>query len=305
MVPVTKTEMVPESRVVDVVEPAAPVTRQEPIFDSVGVVNPTTISARATGPTTPQPAVTSPAVTTTAIASGSKFYVGADASAASRLAKIDPQYVLHGMQEYQRERARITTELENLKKARQAARAQMLTSAQARMKQEQDPVMKEIIDKGMTEKLREMLQEENVDVGSRSGELTRQLLQKIVDEVAGYAKEHHILVVRRERRAGFHGGERFERKGDRLDPPLSLGPSISPVYAPAAASWSPAEGFEPPNSGRREQLWNNDVIYSSDQGSPNEVDISDEILERLNKADAASNRAQKGPDFSFYVGVTR
>jgi hypothetical protein len=152
----------------------------------------------------------------------------------------------------------------------------MLTSAQARMKQEQDPVMKEIIDKGMTEKLKEMLQEENVDFGSRTSELTQQLLQKIVDEVAGYAKEHHILVVRREpraslqfgnhhereRRAGFEKGERYERNAERSGPP---------------------------------PLWNNDVIYSSDQGSPNEVDISDEIVERLNKTDAEKQELSRDP----------
>jgi hypothetical protein len=116
--------------IVDVVAPAAPAASLDAIGDPQGVVIPTKISARASGPTTPRadvlsdsaptasPVLDSPAAPTAAIAPGLESHAVADASVAPRLAKIDPQYVLHGMQEYQRERARIATELENLKKSR-------------------------------------------------------------------------------------------------------------------------------------------------------------------------------------------
>jgi hypothetical protein len=92
----------------------------------------------------------------------------------------------------------------------------------------------------MAEKNLDMSRENNNLIKVRAAQLRAQMIDQIVGEVARYAKEKHILVVRQ------------------------VDQSIAPR--------------------------NDEVLYSAEAGSLEEVDISDAIIERLNQADFARNR---------------
>jgi BlaR1 peptidase M56 len=256
MVPVIRTEMVPETRIVDDNGPLPTPAPIVPVADPIG-----SLARREM----------LPAENAAPVPTSTQRGETARTADAPQLAKVNLEYVLKGMQEYQRERRKLFDETQNLKKSGQAARAQMLTTAQERISHEKDPMMKEIIDKGMTQKLIEMVDEENTNIGNRMSELKGRMRGKILREVASCAKEHHLLVVRRV--------DNDRRDGESFVPAERLGLRIGEVREPA-----PTPGAFEARSGRQRQAWQNDVLYSADDITPKEIDISDEIIDRLNRS---------------------
>ena len=260
MVPVTKTRMVPETRVVDVAEQVVPARANQGPVAAESFVRGDTL-----------------APTTDAQVMVPADRVAARSAGARRLARVNLGYVQQRMDEFQREKSRVMAEIQRLNKEREAARAKMLTTAQARINGEKDPVMKEIIDKGMTKKFMEMIDEENAENVRVSTEVSQRMRRKILEEVARYAKENHILIVRREPGAGREAAFRRIRGADSSwEPaPIDLG----------GEKFVAGERFQRSPGGQRSG--NDDVLYSDDQTNPREVDISDAIVDRLNQADAA------------------
>jgi beta-lactamase regulating signal transducer with metallopeptidase domain len=276
MVPVTKTRMVPETRVVEVAEQAVP-----------GGANQVPVAAETFVPRGDTLAPTrNPQVMVQA------ERVAGRAAGARRLARVNLGYVQQRMDEFQREKTRVMAEIQRLNKEREAARAQMLTTAQARINGEKDPVMKEIIDKGMTKKFMEMIDEENAENVRVSTEVSQRVRRKIVDEVARYAKENHILVVRREPGAGRGAAFRRIRGVDASWEPAPLDGEKADQ---GREVWEAPERFQPRAGEKRRAgegpFGNDDVLYSDDETNPREVDISDAIVDRLNQADAARKGA--------------
>jgi hypothetical protein len=225
-VPVKRIEMVPETVVVEGDEPANVNLPLVPTFDRVGTV--TEREVRVNGST---PAIEPGAVWPSPVRNPQRY------SGPPRLARVDLEYVLGRMREFNREKQKLETELDKSKQTRRNARAEMLRLFQERINQEQNQVIKEALQSAMAAKNLEMSRENNDLIKGRLAQLRSQMIDKIVGEVARYANEKHILVVR------------------RVDQSFSSR--------------------------------NEEVLYSAEAGGAQEVEITDEIADRLNRADSA------------------
>lgn len=186
MVPYTVTEMVPVTRYVD--EPNASVPGQVPIVpvaDPAGMVVQNLAPVERVMPTFGDTWVPARAST--------RPRTGAD----PRLARVDLEEVLERLREFSREKQKLEAEIENSKQAERNSRAELLRDFQERINREQNPVIKDVLQTAMAQKNLERYRENNNLAKDRMAKLRSQMIEKIVGEVARYAKEKHLLVVRR------------------------------------------------------------------------------------------------------------
>jgi beta-lactamase regulating signal transducer with metallopeptidase domain len=267
MVPVTTTEMVPKQVFVNenMSDRSQPTTRL--VADPQRIVACTQTWA--------------PAGTTSSDTSqGGELQGTGGPTGLPRLARVDLQYVLDRMREYQHEKDGLEAELETWKNSRRVKREEMLRAAQERMNRETNPVIKEILLSGMAEKNKEMSQENNEDITNKSIEIMHRMSGKIAEEVASYAKEHRILVVRRVVRGDYAGS--YDPRRNRVA--FEHGRAYSKEAFVERKQSDPFQQREP---------WNDAVMYSAEPGTPNEVNISGDIVNRLNARYAAKQQDPK------------
>ena len=108
---------------------------------------------------------------------------------------------------------------------------------------------------------------------------TAKSFQKIVAEVASYAKTHNIMVVRR-----IDTTEPTQATTARVPTEANLATDLYLGLPTTSAQPEPSSPVREP--------WDQDLIYVVDRDAKQEIDISDEIVKRLNAADAKEPRTK-------------
>jgi beta-lactamase regulating signal transducer with metallopeptidase domain len=221
-------------------------------------------------------------------------------ASAPRQARADLGYILKNMNEFQVTKQVLEANILIWQKSREKQRQEMVRTAKERIAAEMDPFIKDLLEKGIAQKTLEIEKQTNPKLVAEAKRLTDQMKAKIVAEIARYAQEHHLLVVRR---ADF--------TGSAVPEPLS-GASAGQQQAATKLYGREYETLNlyvnadtPPSN-----AWDQEVLYVAGRDHQHEADISDEIVKRLNAAYAASKSVGgKKTDipqvFSFYVGLTR
>ncbi|HEX4071163.1 MAG TPA: M56 family metallopeptidase, partial [Planctomycetaceae bacterium] len=253
---------------------------------------------------------------------------GVDVISMPREARVNLPYILEHMRQYQREREELKASLAEMEKW-QETEGNRLAAVNKRLEEEKDPVVRSFLEKGIAQSGEEMQREHRKasdKLIQRENEMFQRNLQRIMDEIARYAKEHKILVVRRmpvpnEKRAGA--------APTPVAPPpapvpltggLGAPPLLPPARTPAAAA-APSTMFTfavvgptqaapmrivtpaPPRvssatTAKPNSLsgpWDQEILYVAEVRGALSPDISDEIVKRLNAADEAKGKASSAP----------
>jgi beta-lactamase regulating signal transducer with metallopeptidase domain len=363
MVPVTTTEVVPQQVFVEPsIDAPPPVAR--PVAEPLGVLASTPLQARADeqGPsaddekTKTPPLAASPPIKTQwhnlrpgkalrgkvgsnvieMLDGEIRFGPGpdrvVDVISMPREARVNLPYILQRMHRFQREQEELKASLAETEK-RDKAGSEELAMAQNRLDEEKDAVIRSILHKGLTQQIADMQRERkrgNENLLEREQEMYHRSFERIMREIASYAKEHQILVVRRmpvanERRAEaapFLGISAAVAKQPSL--PVYSGtfgrqpvvpPRQTPVTAAAAAptftfvvgqsSNAPAQlttsvvgtasSISQTESNSQSRPWDQEILYVAEVHGDITADISDEIVKRLNAADEAKHKASSAP----------
>jgi beta-lactamase regulating signal transducer with metallopeptidase domain len=230
-----------------------------------------------------------------------------------RLARIDMAYVLKNMREFQRRQQWLTRELRSFAKV-ENVEEDAIRVLRKRVHEEKDGVVRDLFDKAIMQRKMEFAWRRAADTSklvADETEMYHTLLDKIVAETARYAKEHKIFTVL---------SVNTPRLADVTIPALPAPPSqaagaptltppppaatpapIMPAAAPAQQAallpppmaWAPAAPLPPPMAPmvpRHREAWDEEVIYLLGRDSAQEIDISEEILKRLNSTDVKNEK---------------
>jgi hypothetical protein len=221
------------------------------------------------------------------------------AASESRQARADLGYILKNMNEFKVRQQVLDANNLSWQKLRASQREEMVRIAKARIAAEKDPLIKDLLEKGIAQKSTEMADQTNSKLAGEAKQLRDQILAKIVAEIARYAQEHHLLVVRR---ADFaSSGEGYV---DYYSVPITVNPSIfsrdqqqapPKLYGRDAIPEALYNVFV--NTDTPSNAWDREVLYVAGHDNQQEADISDEIVKRLNAAYAAreSEGGKKNP----------
>ncbi len=234
-----------------------------------------------------------------------------------RQARADLGSIMKNLTEYRVLQERHQADFQAWRQLRASEWQATARAVRERIAEEKNPLIKDFLERGIAQKSLEMAQETNPKLAAKAKEIRSQMLAKIVAEIGSYAQEHHLLVVRR---------ADFVRQTEAY---LDYSATVATGTPKAALDVGPApepgmrgvkiNGFDsnpeklysvylsadaPANS------WDQEVLYVAGRDNKQEVDISNEIVKRLNAAYAASKSVGgKKTDitqiFSFYVGLTR
>jgi beta-lactamase regulating signal transducer with metallopeptidase domain len=219
-------------------------------------------------------------------------FVGSVANVAqteSRQAKVDLGRILKNLHEYQREREKLQAEQQVWQATRAKEREGLVRTAKERIAAEKDPLIKDLLEKGIAEKRAEMSREVNPKAAEDEQQVKHRLYDKIMAEINRYAQERQLLTVRRvdfgNRTTGMVGVT-----GLGLGPEKLFINTTRPQKLTATASAAPAEQLNLVSvmlniAPSLPNTWDQEVIYVAGRDSAQEVDISDEIAKRLNAAD--------------------
>lgn len=177
-------------------------------------------------------------------------------------ARADLNYILKNMHEYQVKQQLLEEDRLISQKSLESKRAEMIRAAKAI---EKDPLIKELLEKGIAQKSREMSIADGHNLNERATQLRREMWHKIMAEIARYAREHHIFIVR------------------------------SANYSNRHEDASDSEGHFAGQFG---------ILFIAGRDNKQEIDISDEIVKRLN-AEKSTKSTNGTRVFSFDVGLTR
>jgi hypothetical protein len=207
----------------------------------------------------------------------------------SRQAKVDLGRILKNLHEYQREREKLQAEQQVWQATRAKEREGLVRTAKERIAAEKDPLIKDLLEKGIAEKRAEMSREVNPKAAEDEQQVKHRLYDKIMAEINRYAQERQLLTVRRvdygNRATGMVGVT-----GLGLGPEKLFINTTRPQKLTATASAAPAEQLNLVSvmlniAPSLPNTWDQEVIYVAGRDSAQEVDISDEIAKRLNAAD--------------------
>ncbi len=206
----------------------------------------------------------------------------------------------------------------------QAAKGAQFEVAKKRLEDEKDPVIRSFLAKGIAQSGAEMQREHreaNDKLIQQEHEMFHRNLQRIMDEIARYAKEHKILVVRRVPNPGDTGaGVVPPPVPDFPTGTLGAPPVLPPARTPADATAPPQTAIGVPTappaivaapladvpapitppqvasvsktkSNSLRGPWDQEVLYVAKVHGEVIPDISDEIVKRLNAADEAKDKA--------------
>ena len=161
-----------------------------------------------------------------------------------REARVNLPYILQHMHRFQREQEELKASLAEMEKW-QETEGNRLAVVNKRLEEEKDPVVRSFLEKGLSQKTAELQRE---DQGRRDKLLEREMnmrgqnLQRIADEIARYANEHKILVVRRMPFAN-------EMRAGTVPAPVSASVTLSPeepdLVTPPVTRTAPGTGRTP------------------------------------------------------------
>jgi beta-lactamase regulating signal transducer with metallopeptidase domain len=234
--------------------------------------------------------------------------------ATPREARVNLGYILQHMHQFQREQAELKASLAEIER-REAGEAGDIEIAKKRLDQETDIGFRTFLERAIAQSRVEMQREhrEGSDkLIQQEKEMFHRNLQRTVEEIARYAKEHKILIVRRvlnsnENRAGAAPTQNAPPPA----PPFSTAPFGAPpepaaASTPALSSASPAATTAPvaaapavvPATTRNRftstmNAWDQEILYVADLHADGGLDISDEIVKRLNAADEAKGKTPR------------
>jgi hypothetical protein len=189
-------------------------------------------------------------------------------------ARADLGYILKNMQEFQAGQEAFEADDRAWQKLRANVREEMAKTARQRIAVEKDPLIKDLLEKGIAQKTLEIEKQTNPKLVAEAKRLTNQMKAKIVAEIARYAQGHHLLVVRR---ADFVG----PGKGPSPEPQQAA-PKLYRREANPETIYSFFVNVDTPA-----KAWDQEVLYVAGRDGKYESDISDEIVKRLNAAYAA------------------
>jgi beta-lactamase regulating signal transducer with metallopeptidase domain len=264
---------------------------------SAPLTTPAVLNVQSVPLTTPYNVQSSPLTTYVAAGQGqpavdstSKFsFVVVNSQPESRHAKADLGRVLKDLHEYQRERERLQAEQQVWQATRAKEREELVRTAKQRIAAEKDPLIKDLLEKGITEKRAEMSREVNPKAAEDEQQVKHRLYEKIMAEINRYAQERQLLTVRRvdfgNRTTGMVGVTGLALGRERLFINTTVAQKLT-----ATASAAPAEQLNQALvmlniAPSQPNTWDQEVIYVAGRDGAQEIDISDEIAKRLNAAD--------------------
>jgi hypothetical protein len=225
---------------------------------------------------------------------------------APREARVNLPYVLEHMDRYQRDKAELKASHVEMVKWRVTELA-LIGTVKERLEQEKDPLIRTFLKKGIAQSdldVHRKSQEWQDKLIRTEKEMFQQNLQRIMDEIARCAKEHKFHVVRR------MPDPREKRTGAVAPPPMvsSIGSSetwgISPGCFYFSAAPAPIDALPQSSLGSTPVFgyptvarpdvslsYPPEILYVAEVRGALSPDISDEIVKRLNAADAATDKA--------------
>ncbi len=193
-----------------------------------------------------------------------------------RQARADLGHILKNMHEFQVTQQMIEAEIHIWQRNCASQREEMVRAAKERIAAEKDLLIKDLLEKGIAQKTLEIEKQTNPKLVAKAKRLNNQMQAEIVAEIFRYAQEHRLLVVRR---ADFTGSAVPEplsgaSAGQQQAAPKLYGREVNPekLYSVLLNADTPAKA------------WDQEVIYVAGRDGKYEVDISDEIVKRLNAA---------------------
>ncbi len=218
------------------------------------------------------------------------------------------------MREFKRRQQQLTRELRSFGEA-EKVEEDAFRVLRKRVHEDKDRVVLDLLNKAITQRRLEFAWRRAADTSklvADETEMYHTLLDKITAETKRYAKEHKVFVV-------LHVNT--PRLADVTVPALPAPPSQTagaptPIPPPPAATPAPimpaaapaqqAGDLPPPVASalaaplilpmapmvpRHREAWDEKVIYLAGRDSYEEIDISEEILKRLNSADVKNERS--------------
>jgi beta-lactamase regulating signal transducer with metallopeptidase domain len=201
-------------------------------------------------------------------------------------ARADLGSILKNMREFQVKQEVLQADQLIWQQARAHRREAMVKAARQRIAAEKDPLIKDLLEKGIVQKTAELSNQVDPKLEERTKQLRDQMLAKVVAEIAQFAKERHVLVVRR---ADFGNPPSLYQPGSLLgilqnsDGTSYVDVTNQTGLKAQSVALNVTLSADPPA-----KAWEQEVLYVAGRDNQHDVDISNEIVKRLNAAYAAS-----------------
>jgi len=150
----------------------------------------------------------------------------------------------------------------------------------------------DLLEKGIAEKSAEMSREVNPKAAENKQRVNRGLYEKIMAEINRYAQERQLLTVRRTDFGNLQNGlVNFTGTVGLTARPETI--AINTVLPPQQNTTIPASALEQLNTtlmlinavSPQHESWDQEVLYVAGRDGAKEIDITDEIVKRMNAAD--------------------